>query len=103
MLGNYRVAEQPSNYRAAQHVIGGKAVAPHGGNSSRGYSRFVSGDLTPILRIRFANRANRAHAHAVQIGAGFRRVALEISVQSAVLLGDSQFVSGAREMVHADV
>ena len=48
-------------------------------------------------------RADRADAHAVEVGAGFRGVALKIAVQRAIVLRDGQLVAGQREVVHADV
>ena len=48
-------------------------------------------------------RADRADAHAVEVGAGLRGVALKIAVQRAILLRDGQLVAGPREVVHADV
>ncbi len=60
-------------------------------------------DVAVILRVARAHAADRADAHAVQIRAGFGRVALKIAVQRALALGHGQFVIRAREVVHADV
>ena len=49
------------------------------------------------------NAADGGDPHAVEIGAGFGRVALKIAVQRTLLLRDGEFVAGLGEMVHADV
>ena len=60
-------------------------------------------NLAAVLRVGLADRADRADAHAVEIGAGLGGVALKIAVQRAILLRDGEFVAGAGEMIHADV
>ena len=63
----------------------------------------IRGNFAAILRVGCADGADRAHAHAVEVRAGFGGVALKIAVQRAILLRDGEFVAGPREMVHADI
>src|SRR6185437_9657784 len=60
-------------------------------------------NFAAILRVGFADGADRAHAHAVKIGSRLGGIALKISVQSAIALGGRKLVSRAREMVHPNV
>ncbi len=47
--------------------------------------------------------ADRGDSHAVKIRAGFRRIALKIPVQRAILLRDGKFIAGLCEVVHANI
>ena len=80
-----------------------QAVAAHGGEPAAFDALAVGSDVAVVLRVARADAADRADAHAVQIGAGLRRVALKIAVQRALALRHGQFVIRPREMVHADV
>jgi len=63
----------------------------------------VGSDIAIVLRVARAHAADRADAHAVEVRAGFGGVSLEIAVQRAICLRNSQFIAGTREMIHADV
>ena len=52
-----------------------------------------------ILRIGVVKAADGGDTHAVEVGASFCGVALEISVQRAFFLGHSKFVAGLGEMI----
>ena len=103
VLGNHGVAEQPADHGAAQQIVLRKAIAAHGGDAARADGVLIRRNLAAILRVGTADGADGADAHAVEVRAGFGGVALKISVQRAISLGDGEFVAGTREMVHADV
>src|SRR6202011_276975 len=79
-LGNYRVAQQPIDDRAADAVILAQAIATHGRQSTTLNRALVRAKVAVILRIAAADIADRAHTHAVQIRSRLGRVTLEISV-----------------------
>ena len=41
----------------------------------------VLGDVLRVLRVAFTEMTYRGHAEPVQVGPGFRRVALEIAIE----------------------
>ena len=108
LAGNFvfdydRVAKQAADHGATQAILVRKLIAAHGGKAALGDGFLPRGDVAIVLRVGVLDAADGGDAHAVEIGAGFGCVALKITVQSAVLLGDGQFVAGLREVVHADV
>src|SRR6202007_2230159 len=63
----------------------------------------VGSNVAIILRITRTDTADRADAHAVEVGTRFSRVALKIPVQRAVPLRYGQLVTRPGEVIHADV
>ncbi len=56
-----------------------------------------------VLEVVVAERIDSRHAKGQQIAVLVCGVTLEVAVQRALHLGEGQFVSGEREMIHADV
>ena len=63
----------------------------------------VRRELPPVLDVPVPDRADGAHAEPDQVGAGLRRVTLEVAVQRALPPRPRELVVGPREVVHADV
>lgn len=97
------MTEEAVDYGAAEAVIVGEVVAAHGGDAAVGDGFFPIGDIAMILGVGVLDAADRGDAHAVEVGARFGGVALKIAMESAILLGDGEFVTGLGEMVHADI
>ena len=77
--------------------------APEGGRAARLDGLAVRRQLPAVLDVVLADRADRAHSEPDQVGAGLRRVALEVAVERAVAARARELVVGPREVVHADV
>ena len=88
------MAEQAADHGAADYVVLREAVAAHGGDAALGDGRLIRGNFASILRVGFADGADRADSHAVKIGARLGGIALKIAVQRAIALGGSELVSG---------
>ena len=84
-------------------IVLGEAIAAHGGDAAVVDGLFPSGDVAEILGVDVLDAADGGDAHAVEVGAGFGGVALEIAMEGAIALGDRQFVVFLGEVVHADV
>ncbi len=97
------VAEEAADDGAAEAVVVGEVIAAHGGDAAFVDGFFPAGDVAVILRVGVLDAADGGDAHAVEVGAGFGGVALEIAVERAILLGDGKLVAGLGEVVHADV
>ncbi len=97
------MAEEAADYCAAEAIVIGEVIAAHGGDAACGDGFFPGGDVALILGVGILDGADGSDAHAVEIGAGFGGVALEITMERAILLGDGEFVAGFGEVVHADV
>src|SRR5579859_6120853 len=78
-------------------------IAAHGGDAAFVDGFFPAGDVAVVLGVGVLDAADGGDAHAVEVGAGFGGVALEIAVERAILLGDGEFIAGLGEVVHADV
>jgi hypothetical protein len=66
-------------------------------------TRAIPLDATIVLRVAGPDAADGTHAHAVEVRAGLRGIALEVAMQGALALRGGQLVVRPREMVHADV
>ena len=97
------MAEEAADYCAAEAVVFGEVIAAHGGDAAFVDSAFPGRNVALILGVGVLDAADGGDAHAVEVGAGFGGVALEIAVEGAVLLRDGEFVAGFGEVVHADV
>src|SRR5262249_20015553 len=95
---NDGMAEQTADNFAPQPVFRGKVVAAHGRESALANRLFPRWQLAKILCVGVLKSADSRHAHTVKIGAGFRGIALEISMQRAVGLRRGQLVVRFCEM-----
>ena len=90
----HAVAQQSADDRSAEDVVVVQLYAAHGRKLLPFDRGVVILQIPLILRIDPIDAADRAHSQPEQIGAGLRRVALEIPVQRPVVLGHAQLVSG---------
>src|SRR6267154_1356412 len=97
------MTQQAADDGAAQTILVRKLIAAHGSEATFGDGLFPGRNVPVILRVGVLDAADGGDAHAVEVGARFRGIALKIAVQRAVLLGDGELVAGLCEMVHADV
>ena len=97
------MAEEAADYRAAEAIVFGEVIAAHGGDADFVDGFFPGGDVALVLGIGVLDAGDGGDAHAVEVGAGFGGVALEIAVKRTILLRRGEFVAGLGEVVHADV
>ena len=97
------MAEEAADDRAAEAVVFGEVVAAHGGDAAFVDGFFPGGDVALVLGVGVLDAADGGDAHAVEVGAGFSGIALEIAVEGAILLRRGEFVAGFGEVVHPDV
>src|SRR5260370_7971873 len=97
------MTKQAADDGAAETIFVRKLIAAHGSEAAFGDGLFPGRNIPVILRVGILNAADGGDAHAVEIGARFGGVALEIAVQRAVLLRNGEFVARLREVFHADV
>src|SRR5258708_31943643 len=95
------MTKQAADDGAAETILIRKLIAAHGGEAAFGDGLFPGRNVPVILSIGVLNAADGGDAHAVEGGARFGGVALEISVERAVLLRNGEFVPGFRAVVHA--
>src|SRR5260370_5130325 len=97
------MTKQAADDGAAETIFVRKLIAAHGSEAAFGDGLFPGRNIPVILRVGILNAADGGDAHAVEIGARFGGVALEIAVQRAVLLRNGEFRARLRRTVHADV
>src|SRR4029077_4311332 len=102
-LNDDRMAEQAANYGAPQAIVFRQVIAAHGSNAALRDRLLPCRELLMILRVGVLNSADRRHAHAIQVRAGFCRVTLKIAMQRALPLRNCQFIFRLREVIHADI
>ena len=96
------VAHQGVDHVAADLVVGRALVTARDRQLSRVEHAVVVHEFLFVLHQRAAHVADGRDAEAEHIGASHHGVAHEIALQTALALGDCQFVGGQGEVVHAD-
>src|SRR5260370_8562517 len=93
ILDHDGMAEQAADDGAAQTIFIRKLIPAHGCEAAFGDGFLPGRNIAVILCIGVLNAADGGDAHAVEVGARFGGVALKITVQRAVLLGNPALLS----------
>src|SRR5437867_11855414 len=87
------MAEQAANHRATQAIFIRKLIPTHGCEAAFGDSLFPRRNIAIILRVGTLNTADGDNTNAVEVCACSGGVALIVTAQRAVSMGNAELVA----------